>query len=177
MDEMCGLRGQLARSRYIRAESEAAVLALQEQKAATPENAQVVQALYLLDLTWEAEALRMEEQRLQSLRETEQLHYRQLRQRVEEIARQRKADVGGRNWLGIGGITLRVTAAWSFAIDTAIEWAQVNAPGLFRLDEKAYAKVAPEMPGAPGCWEYSYTPAIDKDLSQYLDGGDDEPTG
>ena len=178
MDEMTlrGMMYRLAGARAKRLRAEANLESLLAALAATPEAAVVAQAQAALDATSEAQRYAAELEMVERCKALEEAHYVAVRGCADGLARQSAVASGGRDWLGIRGLTLRVTKTWGFVTEFAEQWARANAPTLIRLDEKAYAKVAPEMPGAPGCWEYSYTPAIDKDLSQYLDGGDNEPT-
>jgi len=180
MDEMTlrGMMSRLAGARAKRLRAEANLDSLLAAVAATPEAAVVAQAQAALDATSEAQNCAAELEMVERFKALEEAHYVAVRGCADGLARQSMVASGGRDWLGIKGLTLRVTKTWGFVTEFAENWARTSAPTLIRLDEKAYIKAAPNLPGAPGCWEYSYTPAIDKDLSQYLlEGDDNEPAG
>ena len=179
MDEMTlrGMMYRLAGARAKRLRAEANLEVLHNSLLATLEAAAVVQAQATLGATPEAQKYAAELDMVERFKALEDAEYTAVRGCADGLAIQSAVLTGGRDWLGIKGLTLRVTKTWSFVRESAEQWARVNAPALIRLDEKAYVKAASSLPGAPGCWEYSYTPAIDKDLSRYLNGGDNEPTG
>lgn len=87
-----------------------------------------------------------------------------LRDKVAGLACTLKEAVGKRGWLGLSGITLRVSHVWACAEQEAESWARQHAPTLFRFDFKAFQKVAPNLPGAPGMDATLYSVAIDREL-------------